>query len=226
MKQGKWEVVKQEMARVNIYILGISELKWTGMGEFNSGDHYIYYCGQESLRKYGVALIVNKRVWNAVLGYNLKNDRMISVHYQSKPFNITVIQIYSLTSNAKEAKVEWFYDDPPDRLELTPKRDVLFIIGDWRSVKARDIQNSRQVWHWSTKWSGEKADRVSIRGRASQRKHSFPTTQEMSLTMTSPNGKYLLLIMFFAAKDGEVNKNKNQSWLWLRAWDPYCKIQA
>ena len=106
------------------------------------------------------------------------------------------------------------------------KRDVLFIIGDWRSVKARDIQNSRQVWPWSTKWSGEKADRVSIRGRASQRKHSFPTTQEMSLTMTSPNGKYLLLIMFFAAKDGEVSKNKNQSWLWLRAWDPYCKIQA
>ena len=131
MKQGKLEVVKQEMARVNIYILGISELKWTGMGEFNSGDHYIYYCGQESLRKYGVALIVNKRVWNAVLGYNLKNDRKSSVHFQGKPFSITVIQVYGQTTNAKEAEVEWFYDDPPDRLELTPKRDVLFITGDW-----------------------------------------------------------------------------------------------
>ena len=94
MNQGKLEVVKQEMARVNINILGISELKWTGMGEFNSDDHYIYYCGQESLRRNGVALIVNKRVWNTVLGYTLKNDRMILVHFQSKPFNITIIQVY------------------------------------------------------------------------------------------------------------------------------------
>ena len=108
MNQGKLEVVKQEMARVNIYILGISELKWTGMGEFNSDDHYIYYCGQESLRKNGVALRVNKRVQNAVLGYNLKNNRMISVHFQGKPFNITVIQVYAPTSNTEEAEVEWF----------------------------------------------------------------------------------------------------------------------
>ena len=91
MKQGKLEVVKQEMARVNIDILGISELKWTGMGEFNSNDHYIYYCGQESLRRNGVALIVNKRVQNAVFGYSLKNDRMVSVRFQGKPFGITVI---------------------------------------------------------------------------------------------------------------------------------------
>ena len=91
MNQGKLEVVKQEMARVNIAILGISELKWTGMGEFNSDDHYIYYCEQESLRRNGVAIIVNKRVQNAVLGCNLRNDRMISVHLQGKPFNITVI---------------------------------------------------------------------------------------------------------------------------------------
>ena len=116
MNQGKWEVVKQEMARVNIYILGISELKWTGMGEFNSGDHYIYYCGQESLRKYGVALIVNKRVWNAVLGYNLKNDRMISVHLQGKPFNIRVIQVYAPANNTEEGEVEWFYEDLQDLL--------------------------------------------------------------------------------------------------------------
>ena len=105
MNQGKLEVVKQKMARVNIDILGISELKWTGMGEFNSDGHYIYYCGQESLRRNGVAIIVNKRVQNAVLGCNLRNDRMISVHLQGKPFNITVIQIYALTSSAEEAEV-------------------------------------------------------------------------------------------------------------------------
>ena len=109
MNKGKLEVVKQEISRVNIYILGIRELKWTGMWDFNWDDHYIYYCGQESLRRNGVALIVNKTVQNAVLGYNLKNDRMISVHFQGKPFNITVIQVYAPTSNAEEA--EQFYED-------------------------------------------------------------------------------------------------------------------
>ena len=111
MNQGKLEVVKQEMARVNINILGISELKWTRIGEFNSDEHYIYYCRQESLRRNGVAIMVNKRVRNAVPGCNLKNDRMISVCFQGKPFNITVIQVYAPTSNAKEAEVEWFYED-------------------------------------------------------------------------------------------------------------------
>ena len=105
MNQGKLEVVKQEMARVNINILGISKLKWTGMGEFNSDDHYIYYCGQESLRRNVVAIMVNKRVQNAVLGCNLKNNRMISVRFQGKPFNITVIQAFALTSNTEEAEV-------------------------------------------------------------------------------------------------------------------------
>ena len=128
--QGKLEVVKQEMARVNIDILGISELIWTGMGEFNSDDHYIYYCGQESLRRNAAAIMVNKRVWNAVLGCNLKNDRMISVRLQGKPFNITVIQVYAPTSNAEEAEAEWFYEDLQDLLELAPPKDVLFIIGD------------------------------------------------------------------------------------------------
>ena len=109
MNQGKLEVVKQEMVRVNIDILGISKLKWTVMGEFNSDDHYIYYCGQESLRRNGLTIIVNKRVQNAVLGCNLKNDRMISVHFKGKPFNITVIQVYAPTSNTEEAQVEWFY---------------------------------------------------------------------------------------------------------------------
>ena len=129
MNQSKLEVVKQEMARVNVDILGISELKWTGMGEFNSDDHCIYCCGQESIRRNGVAIIVNKRVRNAVLGCNLKNDRMISVCFQSKPFNIMVIQVYALSSNAEEAEVEEFYED----LELTLKTNVLFIIGDWNA---------------------------------------------------------------------------------------------
>ena len=104
-------MVKQEMARVNVDILGISELKWTEMGEFNSDDHYIYYCGQESLRRNGIAIMVNKRVRNAVLGCNLKNNRMISVSFQGNPFNITVIQVYAATSNAEEAEVEQFYED-------------------------------------------------------------------------------------------------------------------
>ena len=133
MNQDKLEVVKQVMARVNVDMLGISKLIWTGMGEFNSDDHYIYYCGQESLRRNGVAIIVNKRVQNAVPGYNLKNDRMVSVHFQGKPFNITVIQAYALTSNTEEAEVEWFYEDLQDLLEPTPKKDVLFIIGDWNA---------------------------------------------------------------------------------------------
>ena len=133
MNQSKLEVVKQEMARVNVDILGISKLKWTGMGEFNSNDHYIYYSGQESLRRNGVAIIVNKRIQNAVLGCNLKNDRMISVSFQGKPFNITVIQVYVLTSNAEEAEIERFYEDLQDFLELTPRKDVLFNIGDWNA---------------------------------------------------------------------------------------------
>ena len=109
MNQGKLEVVKQEMARVNIDILGICKLKWTGMGKFNSDDHYIYYCGQEFLRRNGVAIIINKTVRNAVLGCNLKNNRMISVHFQGKPFNITVIRVYAPTNNAEEPEVEWVY---------------------------------------------------------------------------------------------------------------------
>ena len=130
MFQGKLEVVKQEM---NINILGISELKWMGMGESNSDDHYIYYCGQESLKRNEDTLIIKKRVKNAVLGCNLKNDRMISVHFQGKPFNITVIQVCAPTSNAEEGEVECFYEDLQNLLELTPKKDVLFIIGDWNA---------------------------------------------------------------------------------------------
>ena len=122
MNPGKLVVIKQEMARVNINILEISELKWTRMVEFNSDDHYIYYCGQESLRRKGVALIVNKRVQNAVLGCNLKNDRMTSIHFQGKLFNIMVIQVCAPTSNAEEAEIEQFYKDLQGLLELTPKK--------------------------------------------------------------------------------------------------------
>ena len=103
------------------------------MGEFNSDDHYIYYCRQESLRRNAVTIMVNKRVQNAVLGCNLKNDRMITVHFQGKPFNITVIQVYAPTSNTEEAEVERFYEDLQVLLELTPKKDVLFLIGDWNA---------------------------------------------------------------------------------------------
>ena len=133
MNQGKLEVVKQEMAREKVNILGISELKWTAMGEFNSDDHYTYYSRQESLRRNGVSIMDNKRVQNAVAGCNLKNYRMISVCFKGKPFNITVIQVYAPTSNDEKAKVELFYEDQQDLLELTPKKDVLFIIGDWNA---------------------------------------------------------------------------------------------
>src|SRR5574341_1194407 len=145
MNQSKLEVVKEDMARVNVDILGISELKWTGMDELNSDDHYVYYCGQESLRRNGVALIVNKRVQNAVLGCNLKNKRMISVCFQGKPFNITVIQVYVPTSNAEETEVEWFYEGLQDLLELIPKKGVLFITADWKAKVGRDTWSNRQI---------------------------------------------------------------------------------
>ena len=110
---------------MNTDILGISELRWTGMGEFNSDDHYIYYCGQESLRRNGLAIMVNKRIQNAVVGCNLKNDSMISVCFQGKPFSVTVIQVYAPTSNTEEAEVERFYEDLQDFLELTPQKRSL-----------------------------------------------------------------------------------------------------
>ena len=151
MNQGKLEVVKEEMARVNINILGISKLKWTGMGEFNSDDHYIYYCGQESLRRNGVAIMVNKRVRNAVFGCNFKNDRMISVGFQGKPFNIMVIQAYAPTSNAEEAEVEWFYEDLQDLLELTPQKRYPFHYRglECKSRKSRNTWSNRQIWPWN-----------------------------------------------------------------------------
>ena len=143
------------MARVNVDILGISKLKWTETGEFNSDDHYIYYCGQESLRRNGVAIMVNKRVWNAVLGCNLKNDRMISVRLQGKPFNIIEIQAYAPTSNAEKAEVKRFYEDLQDLLELTPKKRCPFHDRglECKSRKSRNTWSNRQIWPWNTEWS-------------------------------------------------------------------------
>ena len=146
------------MARLSIKFLGISELKWTGMGKFNSDHHYIYHCGKEPLWRNGVAFIVNKRVQNAVLGCNLKNKRMTLVHFQSKPFNIIVIKVYATTTDAEEAELKWVYEDLWELLELTSKKGVFFIIGDWNIEVGRDICGKRQVWHWSTKCSRAKAN--------------------------------------------------------------------
>ena len=133
MNQGKLEVVKPGIVKVNVNILGINKLKVTGMGEFNSDDHYIYYCRQESLRRNGVAMMVNKRVRNPVLGCNLKNYRLISVRFQGKQFNIMIIHAFAPVRNAEEAEVEWHYEDLQDLLELISKKDVLFIKGDWNA---------------------------------------------------------------------------------------------
>ena len=190
--QGKLQVVKQEMVRVNINSLGISELKWTGVGEFNSDDYYIYYCGQEFLRRNREALRVNKRVRNAVLGCNLKNDKVISVHFQGKPFSITVIQVYAPTTNAKKVEIEWFYLDLQDLLELTPKKDVLFIRGDWNAkIGSKEIPGVTGKF------------RLGVQNEAGQRLTDF--CQENALviantlfqqhkrrlyTWTSPDGQY------------------------------------
>ena len=133
---------------MNVNILGITKLKWTGMGECNSDDHYICYCGQESLRRNGIAFTVNKRVQNAVLGSNLKNNRMISVHFQGKAFNIPVIQVYAPTSNAEEAEVERFYEDLQDLLEVTPQKRCPFCSRglECKSRKSRNTWSNRQIW--------------------------------------------------------------------------------
>ena len=153
MNQGKLEVLKQEMARVNIDILAITELKWTGRGEFNSDDHYIYYCGQQSLRRNGAALTVNKRVLNEILGHYLKNDRIISTHLQGKPFNITVIKVYAPISNAEETEVERFYEELTTRSSRTntPKRCSFHYRGlECKSRKSTDTWSNRQIWPWRT----------------------------------------------------------------------------
>ena len=169
---------------MNVNILGIRELKWTRMDEFDSDDRYIYYCGQESLRRNGVAIIVNKRVRNAVLGCNLKNDRMISVHFQGKPFKITVIQVYAMTSNAEEA--EQFYEDLQDLLELTPQKHVLFIIGDW-NAKVGSKETPGITGKFDLGVQNEAGQRIiefcQENALSRECKHPLPTTQEKTLHM-------------------------------------------
>ena len=203
MNQGNVEVVKQEMARVNVDILEISELKWTGMGEFNSDDHYIYYCGQESLRRNGVAIMVNKRIRNAVLGCNLKNDRMISVRFQGKPFNITVIQVYAPTSNAEEAEVEWFYEDLQDLLELTLKKDVLFIIGKWNAkVGSQEIPGVTGKFGFGVQnEAGQNLIKFCQENTLVIANTLFQQHKKRLYTWTSPDGQHRNQ---FAAKDGET----------------------
>ena len=189
MNQGKLEMVKQEMKRVIIDILGISELRWTGMGEFNSDDHYIYYCGQESLRRNGVAFMVNKRVRNAVLGCHLEIDRMTSVRFQGKPFNIMVIQVYTLTSNAEEAEVEQFYEDLQDLLELIPPEDVLFIIGlECKSRKSRNTWSNRQIWPWNE--AGQRLIEFCQENTLVIENTLFQKHNRRLYTWTSPAGQY------------------------------------
>ena len=217
MNQGKLEVVKQEMAKVNVYIPGISELKWTGMGEFNSDDHYIYYCGQESLRRNGVAIILNKKAQNAVLGCNHKNDRRMFVRCQDKPFkNITVIQVYAPTSNAEEAEVERFYEDIQNLLELTPKKDVLFITGNW-NAKVGSQETPRVTGKFGLGIQNEAGQRLIefcqentlIIENSLFQQHKVDTTHGHH---QMANNK-IRLIIFFAAKDGEalyIEQNKTR----------------
>ena len=204
------------MVRVNIDNLGISELNWTGMGEFNSDDHYISYCGQEYLRRNGVTIIDNKRVQNAVLGCNLKNDRMISVRFQGKSFNITVIQVYAPTSNTEEAEVERLYADLQDLLELIPQKDVLFIIGDWNAKV-----ESQETPGVTGKFS------LGVQNEAGQRLIEFCQENVVVIantlfqqhkrrlyTWTSPDGKHQNQIDYSQTKMEKlytVSKNKTES---------------
>ena len=182
------------------------------MGEFNSGDHYIYYCDKESLRRNGVAIMVNKRVRNAVLGSNLKNDRMNSIHFQGKPFNITVTQAYAPTRNAEEAEVEWFYEDLQDLLELTPKKDVLFVIRDW-NAKVGSQETPGVTGKFGLEIWNEAGQRLIefCQENALVIANTLLTTQEktlhMDITMVKPKSDgqtKIRFFIFFAAIDGEA----------------------
>ena len=177
--------------------------------------------------------MVNKRVQNAVLGCNLKNNRMISVHFQGKPFNITVIQVYVPTSNTEEAEVERFYEDLQNLLELTPpKRCPFHYMGlECKSRKSRNTWSNRHIWPWNTVWSRAKANRVLLRKCTDHNKHPLPTTQEKTLQMditrwSTPKSDWLCSLQPKMEKLYTVRKNKTRSWLWLRPWTPYCQIQT
>ncbi|XP_062830383.1 craniofacial development protein 2-like [Anolis carolinensis] len=175
MSQGKLDVVIDEMSRLKIDILGVSELKWTGMGHFTKDDHQIYYCGQEEHRRNGVAFIINNKVAKAVIGYNPKNDRMISIRVQGKLFNITVIQIYAPTTAAEEAELDKFYEDLQHLLDNTPKRDIIFIIGDWNAKVGSQMTTGITGKHGLGQQN--EAGRRLLPGKFTvHNKHSLPTT--------------------------------------------------
>ena len=212
------------MPRANINILGFNELKWAGMDEFNSDDHYIYYCGQESLRRNGVAIIVNKSpkcsTW--MQSQKWQNDLC---SFPRQTIQYTVIQVYASSSNAEEAEVEQFYEDLQDLLELTPKKDVFFIIGDWNAkVGSQEISGvKRQVWPW--KWSWAKANRVLSREHACHSKHALPKTEMTTLDKDITRRSILESVWLYSfqlkmEKLSTVSKNKTWSWLWLRSWAP------
>ena len=199
------------------------------MGEFNSDDHYIYYCGQESLKRNGVAIIINKTAWNAVLGCNLKNDRMISVRFQGKPFNIMVIQAYAPTSNTEEA--EQFYENLQDLLELTPRKDVLFITGDWYA-KVGSQETPGVTGKFGLGVQNEEGQRLIefcqenalvIANTLFQQHKSLHMDITRWLTLKSD---WLYSLQSKMEKLYRVSKNKTGSWLWLRSWNPYCQIQT
>ena len=228
------EVVRQERSRVNIDILGILEIKWTGMDKLNLDDHYVSYCGQQSLTRNGIDLIVNKRVQNAVLGCNLKNDRMTLVHYQGKPFNITVIQIYASTTNTKDADVEWFLQEWPTRPSRTNSKKICPFQHrglDCKSRKSRDTWSNRQVWSYSAQWSKAKANRVLPKEHTGHSKHPLPTTQEMTLHMdiirwSVSKSDWLYSLQLKMEKIYIDSKDKTRCYLPHRSWALYCKIQA
>ena len=190
------------------------------MREFNSGDHYIYHCRQEFLRRNGVAIIVNRRIQNAVLGCNLKNERMISIYFQGKPFNIRVIQVYVPTSNTEEAEIERFYEDLQDLLELTPpkRHPFHYRVLECKSRGSRDTWSNRQIWPWSTEWSMAKGNRVLPRECTGHSKHPLSTTQEKTLHMditrwSTPKSDWLYSLQPKMEKLYTVSNNKTGSWL-------------
>ena len=209
------------MARVNVNILGISELKWTGMGKFNS-DHYTYYCRQEYLRRNRVAIMVNKRVWNAVLECNLKNDRMISVHFQAKPFSITVIQVYAPTTNTEEAEIWTVLWRPTRPSKLTPPNDVLFIIGDW-NTKVGSQEIPKVTGKFGLGVQNEARQRVTFcQGKALVIANNlFQQHKRWFYTWASPDGQHWNQINYILCNWMEkfyiVSKNKTGSRLCLRS---------
>ena len=202
------------------------------MGEFNSDDHYIYYCGQESLRRNGVAIMVNKRVQNAVLGCNLKNDRMISVHFQGKPSNITVIQVYAQPVTLKKLKLNVLWRPMrPSRTNIQKRCPFHYRRLECKSRKSRDTWSNRKIWPWSTKWSRAKAKRILPRECTGNSKHPLPTTQEKTLHIDITRWSILKSVWLYSLQPKmeklyTVSKNKTGSWLWLRSWTPYCQIQT